>query len=154
MKKLLFAFTISLFFISCNNDKESVKQTQSDSTTAEADFTLAFKNRIQNDSAITMVDTLKHYKNNKLKFDGIVRSYFDSVSMRKIYSDPTVINVKFFVGVLYSDAYKAKSKDAPVIILQVTRRGKSATDLPTYEYYAGDSFCPPPNDSNCGSIEL
>ena len=100
--------------------------------------------------AIKMIENLK-IKKGKLKFDNCIWAIFDKDKMLKIYSDPAVTQVKFYIGVFPDDSTPDK-KDAPVIIMQVTRQS-SETLLPTFDYSVGDSLCPPPTDSSCGSIE-
>ena len=96
-----------------------------------------------------MIEDLKT-KKTKLKFDNCIWAIFDKDQMAKLFNDATVAQVKFFVGVFPDDATPDK-KDAPVIIMQVTKTIE--TLLPSYEYYTGATLCPPPNDSSCGPIE-
>ena len=98
-----------------------------------------------------MINDLKT-KKTKLEFYNIVWAKFDKDRMARLYSDPSVIEVKFFLGVFPDDDTPDK-KDAPVIIMQVTKSSES-TLLPVVEYSLGDSYCPPPNDSTCGTVEL
>lgn len=105
--------------------------------------------KIGSGEAIKMIEDLKS-KKTKLKFDNCIWAIFDKDRMAKIYNDPTVTQVKFFVGVFPDDATPDK-KDAPVIIMQVSR--STETLLPSYEYEIGDTLCPPPNDSSCGPVE-
>jgi hypothetical protein len=110
---------------------------------------MATGGKLDNGVAKKMIDDLKT-KKTKLKFDNCIWAIFDKGEMSKIYSDPTVIEVKFFIGVFPDDSTPDK-KDAPVIIMQVKKSAESL--LATYEYYTGSSLCPPPNDSSCGPIE-
>jgi hypothetical protein len=90
-------------------------------------------------------------KKTKLQFYNCIWAIFDKDKMSKIYSDPAVSEVKFFLGVFPDDAGSNK-KDAPVIIMQV-KKTESQSLLPVYEYSLGDKLCPPPNDGTCGSVE-
>ena len=106
--------------------------------------------KVDSGVAKKMIEDLKA-KKTKLKFDNCIWAIFDKDKMAKIYTDPEVTQVKFFIGVFPDDSTPDK-KDAPVIIMQVTKQS-SETLLPSYEYSIGDSLCPPPNDSSCGPIE-
>jgi hypothetical protein len=101
--------------------------------------------------AIKMIEDLKN-KKTKLKFENCIWAIFDKDKMNKIYNDPNVMEVKFFIGVFPDDSTPDK-KDAPVIIMQV-KKSDAQTLLPVYEYSIGDSVCPPPNDGSCGPIEI
>jgi hypothetical protein len=96
-----------------------------------------------------MIEDLKT-KKTKLKFDGCIWAIFDKDKLGKICNDPTVSQVKFFVGVFPDDS-PPNEKDAPVIIMQVTKTTESL--VATYEYQTGDTLCPPPNDTSCGPVE-
>jgi hypothetical protein len=98
-----------------------------------------------------MIDDLKA-KKTKLKFYNTVWSMFNKEKMAAIYNYTTVIEVKFFLGVFPDDDTPDK-KDAPVIIMQVTKTDGHSL-LPVYEYSLGEKYCPPPNDTTCGTIEL
>ena len=154
MKKIFVVATcFSLFLISCGGNPEKRKDVNTgDSTAIKKDLALSFAKPVDSSKAKKMINDFKLNKN-KYKFDGIVWAYFDTASMRKIYSDPNVIDVRFFIGMFPSDDPTPSKKDAPVIILQVKRKSAGESLLPTYDYYTGDSICPPPNDSSCGTVE-
>jgi hypothetical protein len=125
---------------------ETAYATEAASSTQQKGF-----QEIDGARARKMIDDLKN-KKTKLRFYNTVWSLFDKDKMAKIYTDPTVIEVRFFVGVFPDDDTPDK-KDAPVIIMRVTKTTES-TLAPVYEYSLGDSYCPPPNDTSCGTTDL
>ena len=141
MKKILAALFFLILIYSCNNKENG--------STLKTSETFNTKDSVIKDSvALKMIDTLK---NIKLKFKGIVWARFDSSAMRKIYSDTTVADIVFFVGAI-TDTAKNKN-NSPVIIMQVKRKnaGNLADDADVY--YLSSSYCPPPNDGSCGTIQ-
>ncbi|HUS02674.1 MAG TPA: hypothetical protein VMY77_13140, partial [Chitinophagaceae bacterium] len=77
-------------------------------------------------------------------------SYFDKQRMLDICNDKSVTELKFFVGV-FPDSGGSRKKDAPTIILQVKK--VTQTLVTDFEYHLGDDYCPPPNDTSCGTLE-
>ena len=149
MKKLFF---ISLIvFISCQENKQSANQSKSDSLGVKNKSAMLAK---ADPKGKSMIDDLIN-KKGKFKFKDIVWATFDKAFMLNLYQDAHVIGVKFFVGVFPSDDPDSKKQDAPVIILQVKRDDIMVKDVLTtgYVYYTGNSYCPPPNDSSCGTVE-
>lgn len=153
MKKILFLlFSFSIFLLSCGDDSTTTA-TQGDDTThsvkSSASDLSTLAKKIPNADAEKMINDLKDRKD-KLKVKGIVWAKFDHALMRAVYNDSTIIRVVFFIGVT-DDPADPKKKDLPIIILQVLR--KTGTLLPEPEYYESIMACPPPEDSNCGTIE-
>lgn len=153
MKKLLIFFSvICLLNFSCQQKNNSVKQSGPDSTSDKKDsISLLGKREPRGKS---MIEDLQNAKNNKLKFRNIVWATFDKPFMQSIYSDSHVLNIKFFVGV-YPSTDPADKKDAPTIILQVKRDDIQKDGMLTtgFIYYVGDGYCPPPNNTDCGTVE-
>ena len=150
MKKLLIVCITLALFVSCQDNKESTKQTGTDTTKQNQDFTLAFKNPISKDSAARLVKEFTTAK--PLKFAGIINATFNKTDMQRVYSDPTVDSVFFFVGRFPGVAENGNKQKSPVIIMQIRRKPVAAV-LPPPEYYLGDEYCPPPNDGTCGTLE-
>src|SRR5687767_4173988 len=106
--------------------------------TTDSQSAAVFAGNLDGELAKKMIDEFKT-KKTKLKFYNCIWSIFDKDKMSKIYSDPAVIEVKFFIGVFPDDS-PADKKDAPVIIMQV-KKSESQTLLPVYEYSLGDKIC-------------
>ena len=104
---------------------------------------------IDNEEAKQMINDTKT-KKNKFKYENLIWSYFSKDRMLKICNEPNVAELKFFVGV-FPDSAGPRKKDAPTIVLQVKKTTESL--ITEFEYHLGDDYCPPPNDTSCGTLE-
>lgn len=150
MKKILGILLItSLLYTGCDSDQKTETSKSGDTTSSKKVDLSSLGKQLDNAVAEKMIKDLK-LKKKDLKFKDLVWAQFSDSLMRAVYTDPTISRVTFFLGV--TNNTDVNKNDLPIIILQLYKKDDSGVSG-TFLYYEGSTICPPPYNSDCGTVD-